>query len=142
VKTFILSGVAIGAMTFYVTASRAETVCPGTLAVQQRAEVPAGWSVTSSETPPRLAGIALFDGQPANRVSLKSTQRRQTGNETRLVWILPETPRSIYLQCSYERTSASIATPLPPGTTHCDLVFDRTATYPSGAPVVKRMVCK
>lgn len=124
------------------SAARAETACPDTLAVRQTAEVPSGWTVTMSEQPPRLASVTLFDGQPANRASLKYTKRQQTGSETRLQWQLPQTPRSIYLQCGYERTAALISMPLPPGTTRCEVVFDRTTSYPSGASVIKRMVCR
>lgn len=125
-----------------VPAAHAETACPDTLAVRQSAEVPSGWTVTMSEQPPRLASVTLYDGQPANRASLKYTKRQQTGSETRLQWQLPQTPRSIYLQCSYERTAAMISAPLPPGTTRCDVVFDRSTSYPSGASVIKRMVCR
>ena len=124
------------------TLAHAETTCPDTLSVKQSAEVPAGWSVTLGETPPRLASVTLYDGQPANRAMLKVSKRQQSGSEMRVLWMLPETPRSIYLQCGYERTAALISTPLPPGTTRCDVVFDRLTTYPSGASVIKRMVCK
>ncbi len=144
------SAQAASSMTFCVTLlavlvatpARAEVTCPDSLAVQQRAEVPAGWTVTLGETPPRLASVTLYDGQPANRHTLKFNKRQQSGSETRVVWILPETPRSIYLQCGYERTAALISMPLPPGSTRCDVVFDRNTTYPSGASVIKRMVCK
>lgn len=122
--------------------ARAETTCPDTLAVRQTAEVPAGWSVTMTEQPPRLASVTLFDGQPANRASLKYSKRQQSAAETRLTWTLPQTPRSIYVQCGYERTSAMISAPLPPGITRCEVVFDRTTSYPSGASVIKRMVCR
>lgn len=125
-----------------VVSAHAETTCPDTLAVRQSAEVPSGWSVTMSEQPPRLASVTLFDGQPANRASLKYTKRQQTSSETRLTWTLPQTPRSIYLQCGYERTSAMISAPLPPGISRCEVVFDRTMSYPSGASVIKRMVCR
>ncbi len=136
--------VAVGFMTFFVRSGilRAEMMCPDSLAVHQRAEVPAGWSVTLGETPPRLSSVTLYDGQPANRVSLKHTKRQSSGREITLTWILPETSRNIYLQCGYERTAALISSPLPPGTTRCDAVFDRTTTYAGGAAVIKRMVCR
>ena len=120
----------------------AETSCPASLSVRQSAEPPAGWTVMMAETPPRLAAVTLFDGQPANHVALKASKRQHSGTESRMTWMLPQTPRSIYLQCGYERTAALIAMPLPPGTSQCDVVFDRTTTYPSGASVIKRMVCK
>ncbi|MBM3395158.1 MAG: hypothetical protein FJY37_11080 [Betaproteobacteria bacterium] len=137
-----LLAVTTAALALASGSARAETVCPDTLAVRQTAEVPSGWQVTMSEQPPRLASVTLFDGQPANRASLKFTKRQSSGGELRLTWMLPETPRSIYLQCGYERTAALISAPLPPGTTRCDVVFDTRTSYPSGASVIKRMVCK
>jgi hypothetical protein len=122
--------------------ARAEVSCPDQLAVQQRAEAPDGWSVSYGETAPRLAGVALFDGPPSNRVNLKFDQRRQGGRELILLWKLRDSPRSHYLQCSYERTTATIATPLPPGIRECEVVYDRTATYAGGWSPVKRNVCR
>jgi hypothetical protein len=122
--------------------AHAEVSCPDQLSVQQRAEAPQGWSVSYQETSPRLAAVALFDGPPANRVNLKFDQRKQTARELILVWQLRESPRSHYLQCSYERTTATIATPLPPGVRECEVVFDRTSTYPGGGSPVKRNVCR
>lgn len=122
--------------------ARAEVSCPDQLSVQQRAEAPSGWSVSYSDTPPRLTGVTLFDGPPSNRVSLKYNRRRQTGKELILSWILPDSPRSHYLLCSYERTTAQINTALPPGTRRCDVVFDRSTSYPGGGLPVKRMFCQ
>jgi hypothetical protein len=123
-------------------AARAEVSCPDQLSVHQRAEAPEGWSVSYAETAPRLAGVTLFDGPPANRVSLKFDQRKQTSRELILVWNLRDSPRSHYLQCSYERTTAAIATPLPPGIRQCEVVYDRTASYTGGSSPVKRNVCR
>ena len=95
-------------------AARAEVTCPDQLEVEQRAQAPSGWSVAYSDIGPRLSGITLFDGPPANRVSLKYDRRRQTATELILTWILRDSPRSHYLQCSYERTTAQINTALPP----------------------------
>jgi hypothetical protein len=125
-----------------VGSAGAEMSCPDTLSVQQRAEPPPGWSVSYAEQAPRLAGVTIFDGQPANRVSLKYNRRRQTAKELILVWDMGDSPRSYYLQCSYERSTAQIATPLPPGVRTCEVVFDRNVTYPGGGLAIKRMVCR
>ena len=90
--------------------ARAEVGCPDQLEVEQRAQAPAGWFVGYSEIAPRLSGVTLFDGPPANRVSLKYARRRQTGTELILTYGLRDSPRSHYLQCSYERTTAQINT--------------------------------
>lgn len=120
----------------------AEVSCPDQLSVEQRAEAPEGWSVAYLEAPPRLTGVTLFDGPPANRVSLKYDRRRRTSKELILIWDLADIPRSHYLQCSYERTTAQISTALPPGSRRCEVVFDRTTSYPGGGLPVKRMVCR
>jgi hypothetical protein len=120
----------------------AEVSCPDQLAVQQRAEPPSGWTVSYGETAPRLSGIALFDGPPSNRASLKFDQRKQSGRELILTWNLKDSPRSHYLQCSYERTTAVIATALPPGVRRCEVVFDRNSGYPGGGHPVKRNLCR
>jgi hypothetical protein len=120
----------------------AEVSCPDQINVQQRAEVPAGWSVSYGKQAPRLAGVTLFDGPPSNRTSLKFDQRKLSARELTLVWILRDSPRSHYLQCSYERTTAVIAIALPPGLRKCEVVFDRSTTYPGGSSPVKRNVCR
>ena len=122
--------------------ARAEVQCPDTLSVSQRADPPTGWSVTYAEQAPRLSGVTIYDGQPANRATIKYTNRRQSAKELILVWDLGDNPRSFYLQCSYERSSAQIATALPPGVRTCEVVYDRTVSYPGGGLAVKRMVCR
>jgi hypothetical protein len=134
-------GMAIG-LAGVAGAVEAEVSCPDQLSVQQRAEPPSGWSVAYVEASPRLAGVTIFDGPPANRVSLKYDQRRQTSKELILIWNLRDIPRSHYLLCSYDRTTAQISTALPPGSRQCEVVFDRTAATPAGTLPVKRMVCR
>jgi hypothetical protein len=138
----ILAAAALCLGAFTHSQARAETGCPGTLDVQQRAEPPAGWSVSYSEQPPRLSGVTLYDGPPANRVSIKYNYRKQARNELILHWDLIYSPRSHYLQCSYERTSAQIAMPLPAGVRGCEVVYDRLVSYPGAGMAIKRMVCK
>jgi hypothetical protein len=133
---------ACAALLLVSSVARAEVACPDTLGVQQRAEAPAGWTVSYAEQAPRLAGVTIFDGPPANRVSLKYTKRRQTDKELILTWDLGDSPRSFYLQCGYERTTAQIASPLPPGVRTCQVVFDRGVSYPGGSLAIKRMVCR
>jgi hypothetical protein len=134
-----LVGLLAGAAT---DAAGAEVSCPDRLSVQQQAQAPNGWAVSYSGIPPRLSGVTLFDGPPANRVSLKHNRRRQAQRELILTWTLRHSPRSHYLQCSYERTTASISMPLPPGTTQCEVAYDLTTSYAGGAMPVKRMVCR
>lgn len=122
--------------------AHADVSCPDRLAVEQKAEVPANWSVGYSEVPPRLAGVTFFDGPPANGVSLKFDRSKRTGKELVQTWNLPDSPRNHYLQCSYERTTATISTPLPRGVRFCEIVYDASTTYAGGAMPVKRMFCR
>lgn len=122
--------------------ARAEVSCPDQLGVEQRAQAPDGWTVNYSGVAPRLATVTIFDGPPANRVSLKHDRRKQTRRELILIWRLRNTPRNHYLQCGYERTTATISTPLPPGIAQCEVAYDLTSSYPGGAMPVKRMVCR
>ena len=138
-NTLIITSICILVCT--TSAARAEVSCPDQLSVQQRAETPSGWSVSYQETAPRLAAVTIFDGPPSNRVTLKYAKRRQTTRELILTWSLPDTPRTYYLQCGYERTSAQISSPLPPGVRECEIVMDRTTSYPGGGLAVKRMNC-
>ena len=123
-------------------AARAEWACPDSLEVQQRANPPSGWTASYSELASRLSGVTIFDGPPANRASIKYNLRRQSGSEIRLRWDLMYSPRSHYVQCQYERTSALISAPLPAGVRSCDVVYDRNVSFPGGGMAVKRMVCK
>jgi hypothetical protein len=122
--------------------AHADFSCPDQLDVRQSATPPAGWTVSYSEVPPRLSGVTIFDGQPSNKVSLKYDRRKATAKELILIWTLRDSARSHYVQCAYQRTTAIVTSALPPGTASCELVFDRTTSYPSGALPVKRMVCR
>lgn len=120
----------------------ADVGCPDRLAVTQKADAPPNWTVGYSEVPPRLSGVAVFDGPPANRVSIKSDRSKRSARELVQIWALADSPRNHYLQCSYERTTATISTALPRGVRHCEIVYDATTTYPGGAMPVKRMFCR
>lgn len=53
-----------------------------------------------------------------------------------------DSPRTHYLQCSYDRSNAVLTMPLPPGVRACELVFERGNTIPGGSMPVKRMFCR
>jgi len=122
--------------------AHAEISCPDQVQVQQQVQPPDGWTASYSQAPAALSAVTLFDGPPANRVSLKYDKRRQSGRELILTWALRSSPRNTYLQCSYERTTAQLSIALPPGTRECQVVFDRTTSYAGGVLPVKRMFCR
>ena len=131
----------IGALSIPSIAA-AETACPDTLTVQQRAEAPNGWDVSYAEQAPRLSGVAIFDGPPSNRASLKYNLRNHSAKEVQVRWNLIYSPRSHYLQCSYARTTAHTSIALPAGTRMCEVIYDRNVSNPGAGPAIKRMVCK
>ena len=121
---------------------RAEVVCPDALEVQQQAVTPSDdWTVTYTEPPLRLTGVTVYDGPPSQNHKLRPRSTRSTESELRIIWRLPESRRNFHLMCTYERTSASLVTVLPPGVTVCTAVFDRRVSYGRGGQAVKRMVC-
>ncbi len=139
-RKLLLAQTLLGLM--WTAMGRAEVACPDQVSVQQQAQPPAGWSVSYSGAGALLSAVTIFDGPPSNRASLKYDARRQTRRELTLTWTLRNSPRNHYLQCSYEQTTAQLSMALPPGTRECQVVFDRTTSYPSGALPVKRMVCR
>jgi len=61
---------------------RAESACPATIVVEQRASAPApDWTVSYSGYETAVAGVTIFDGPPAQQASLvpdnEKTSRRQ-----------------------------------------------------------------
>jgi hypothetical protein len=121
---------------------RAEVVCPDALEVQQQAVTPSDdWTAIYTEPPLRLTGVTVYDGPPSQNHKLRPRSTRSTESELRIIWRLPESRRNFHLMCTYERTSASLVTVLPPGVTVCTAVFDRRVSYGRGGQAVKRMVC-
>ena len=121
---------------------RAEVVCPDSLDVQQQAVTPSDdWTAMYSDPPLRLVGVTLFNGPPSQNRKVKPRSARSAEGELRVVWRLPESRRNFHLVCTYERTSASLVTVLPPGVTVCTAVFDPRVSYGRNGQAVKRMVC-
>ena len=122
--------------------AQAEVICPDSLEVQQRAITPSeDWSATYTDPPLRLTGVTVFDGPPSQKHKVKPYSTKSTQGEVRIFWRLPASRRNFHLMCTYERTSASLVTVLPPGVTGCNAVFDRRVSYGREGNAVKRMVC-
>ncbi len=119
----------------------AEVACPDVLDVRQQAAAPsADWQVSYLDRPARLIGVTLHDGlPPGNR--LRPTTRRSAGGTLTLRWRLPDSPRSYYLVCSYEHTTARAYRALPPGVRDCEAAFDLNVAAVGGHPA-KRVFCR
>ncbi|MGH8768916.1 MAG: STY0301 family protein [Burkholderiales bacterium] len=121
---------------------RAEVICPDSLEVRQLAVTPSeDWTAAYTDPPLRLTGVTVFDGPPSQKHKVKPYSTKSTQGEVRIFWRLPVSRRNFHLMCTYERTSASLVTVLPPGVTGCNAVFDRRVSYGREGNAVKRMVC-
>lgn len=122
--------------------AQAEVLCPDSIDVSQQASVPtADWTVAYTDPPVRLTGVTIYDGPPSQNRKISPVPMKSAKGELRMAWRLPQSRRNFYLRCSYERTTASLNTILPPGVTGCNAVFDRRVSYGNQALAVKRMVC-
>jgi len=124
--------------------AQAESSCPATVAVEQRASAPApDWTVSYSGYETAVAGVTIFDGPPAAQASLVPDQEKNSGENIIQVWRLPKSERGYWLQCNYANTTAQIARPLPSSVTRCDVVLDHNMRFGGGGGyVVKSVNCK
>jgi hypothetical protein len=97
--------------------------------------------VSYTDPPLRLTGVTIYDGPPSQNHRIKPYSVKGTTGELRVSWRLPQSKRNFHLNCTYERTTASLTALLPPGMNGCNAVFDRRVSYGNDTLAVKRMVC-
>ena len=124
--------------------AQAESACPATIAVQQRASAPASdWTVTYSGYETAVAGVTIYDGPPAQQASLVPDSEQPVGDNIFQVWKLPKSDRGYWLQCNYANTTAQISRPLPASSRRCDVVLNHNVRFGGGGGNVVRSVnCK
>ena len=123
--------------------AQAESACPATIAVQQRASAPASdWTVTYSGYETAVAGVTIFDGPPAQQASLVPDNEKTVGDSIIQVWQLPKSNRRYWLQCDYANTTAQISRRLESGVSRCDVVLNQNMRFSGGGNVVKSVNCK
>ena len=139
--TLILIGLACA--TAPVHLAQAESACPQTVAVEQRASAPTpDWTVTYSGYETAVAGVTIFDGPPAQQASLVPDSEKTVGDSIIQVWQLPKSDRGYWIQCNYANTTAQISHRLE-GVTRCDVVSDHNMRFGGGGGyVVKSVNCK
>ena len=121
----------------------AESACPATIVVEQRASAPAPeWTVSYSGYETAVAGVTIFDGPPAQQASLVPDSEKQVGDNIIQVWQLPKSDRGYWLQCNYANTTAQISRRLPASVSRCDVVLNHNERFSGGSYVVKRVNCK
>jgi hypothetical protein len=122
---------------------RAESACPATIVVEQRASAPAPeWTVSYSGYETAVAGVTIFDGPPAQQASLVPDSEKQVGDSIIQVWQLPNSDRGYWLQCNYANTTAQISRRLPASFKRCDVVLNHNMRFSGGSNVVKSVNCK
>jgi hypothetical protein len=139
--TFIL--IAFACAIAPVHLARAESACPATVTVEQRASAPtADWAVTYSGYQTAVAGVTIFDGPPAEQASLVPDSEKPSGDNLIQVWQLPKSDRGYWLQCNYANTTAQISRRLPASVSRCDVVLNHNQRFSGGSYVVKSVNCK
>jgi hypothetical protein len=123
--------------------ARAESACPATVTVEQRASPPApDWAVTYSGYQTAVAGVTIFDGPPAEQASLVPDSEKPSGDNIIQIWQLPKSDRGYWLQCNYANTTAQISRRLPASVSRCDVVLNHNQRFSGGSYVVKSVNCK
>ena len=139
--TFILIGFACAIAPVHL--ARAESACPATVTVEQRASAPApDWAVTYSGYQTAVAGVTIFDGPPAEQASLVPDTEKPSGDNIIQIWQLPKSDRGYWLQCNYANTTAQISRRLPASVSRCDVVYNHNTHFAGGGDVVKIVNCK
>ena len=123
--------------------ARAESACPATVTVEQRASAPApDWAVTYSGYQTAVAGVTIFDGPPPEQASLVPDSEKPSGDNLIQIWQLPKSDRGYWLQCNYANTTAQISRRLPASVSRCDVVLNHNMHFAGGGDVVKSVNCK
>ena len=123
--------------------ARAESACPATVTVDQRASAPApDWTVSYSGYQTAVAGVTIFDGPPSQQASLVPDSEKPSGDNLVQIWQLPKSDRGYWLQCNYANTTAQIARRLPESVSRCDVVYDHNMHFAGGGDVVRSVNCK
>ena len=130
------------ALALFTASANAELSCPDTLAVSQNANPPsAQWQILKADRLSRLIGITIYDGLPASNKKVRPASTQTRGGAMTIKWVLPHSPRSHYLVCSYEMTTVRLYTALPPGVNYCEAAHDLDVPAVGGNPI-KRMFCR
>ena len=124
--------------------AQAESACPATVAVEQKASAPApDWAVSYSGYETAVAGVTIFDGPPAQQASLVPDSEKPSGDNIIQIWQLQKSDRGYWIQCNYANTTAQISRRLPEGVRRCDVVLDHNMRFGGGGGnVVKSVNCK
>jgi hypothetical protein len=123
--------------------ARAQSACPLTVAVEQKASAPTpDWTVTYSGYETAIAGVTIFDGPPAEQASLVPDNEKTVGDSIIQTWNLAKSDRGYWLQCNYANTTAQISRRLPINVARCDVVYDHNMRFNGGGNVVKSVNCK
>lgn len=121
----------------------ADSACPQTIAVEQRASArSADWNVSYSGYETAIQGVTIFEGAPAEQASLVPDNEKTSGENVIQTWRLAKSDRGYWLQCNYANTTAQITRRLPDSIARCDVVYNHNQHFAGGSYVVKSVNCK
>jgi len=115
--------IALAIVVLSVTRAGAVGPCPTTIETKQVATASLeGWTVIALPLKHVLNTVVVFDGPPAEQVSLKYDEMLERGGTEVLVWGL--TPGVQYwIQCGYFGTSVALAKPLALTVKRCEVSY-------------------
>ena len=101
-----------------------DILCPQSLSVSEALvrAVPEGWQLRSSSGARHLAGISLYDGDPAMQVSISPTTDRRMGTKRIASWTIPAMS-STWLVCRYVGTGLTLTQEISSAFTRCSLIY-------------------
>ena len=119
----------------------ADVACPQTVATEQKATAPEGWSLDYSKAAAELSSVTIFDGAPEEQASLKYDDEHTAKDEIVQTWALPASERGYWIVCGYSNTSAQLRSKLSKDISACEVVFEKGVSFAGGGMVVKRARC-
>ncbi len=116
--------------------------CPESVLVHQTAtSTPEGWSASLEDSPPRLAGVAFYDGPVQEGASLVPDHPGDAGaKDYQAAWRFdPASKRGFWIACEYTGTRIVLSRRLT-DVSVCRVRYDLEATV-AGRPSVVEVSC-
>ena len=115
----------------------AEPNCPATLSVEETLQqTPEGWTQGRADTPRRLSGITIFEGDPKEQASLIGEQRKMPNHRMISTWRF-EPGAQYWISCTYSGTRITLARPIPANYRSLVITYDMNVTI-DGLPEIKK----
>ena len=119
-----------------------EVNCPATIKVEEHLldSVEEGWTEGRAKELHRLAGVTIFDGNPANQASLIPKSRTISKTQTLATWTFAK-ERQYWITCSYSGTAVVLSRAISEKFVSCSVTYSRNVLV-SGHPEVQQINCE